>query len=165
MDWIESEMAKYTKERDVMLRKRWYTLKSWVFRTCTRAKYDEMERLIKIEKEFNLQWKRRLRYVINQNSLTNIDINDAKTIIDTHKVKHSERDFYLILVGVIFVMTMKMFDSRDLFNISILLCAFFVGYERIFGSTTSSSVSEFKLLLESVEKDMQDHPSIINSPL
>ncbi|ELA9459139.1 MULTISPECIES: hypothetical protein [Vibrio] len=148
MAWTEEYIRDYTKERDELFKERWFTAKSWFARSKESTKYHELENLLSIEKEFNSRWVKHVRHAVVKYKLKADDIAEAKLLIDTHISKHKERDFFLIIVGVLFAASMKALGSDVLFSSAIVLTALFLGYERLFGSTTKNSLEEFKAILD-----------------
>lgn len=107
MSWIEEYLRDYTKERDKLFKERWFTAKSWFARSKESTKYQELEILLSIEKEFNSKWLKHLKHAVVRYKLKEDDIAEAKLLIDTHISKHKERDFFLIIVGVLFAASIK----------------------------------------------------------
>ena len=94
MAWIEEYLKDYTKQRDKLFKERWFTAKSWFARSKESTKYQELENLLSIEKDFNSKWLKNLRHAIVRYKLKEDDIAEAKLLIDTHISKHKERDFF-----------------------------------------------------------------------
>lgn len=147
MSWIEEYLRDYTKERDKLFKERWFTAKSWFARSKESTKYQELEILLSIEKDFNSKWLKNLNHAVVRYKLKEDDIAEAKLLIDTHISKHKERDFFLIIVGVLFAASIKALGNDILFSSAVVLTALFLGYERLFGSTTKNSLEEFKAIL------------------
>ena len=148
MAWIEEYLRDYTKQRAKILKKRWFTANSWLARSKESTKYQELEALLGIEKEFNTTWVKNVRHATVKYKLKADDIAEAKLLIDTHISKHKERDFFLIIIGVLFAASMKALGSDILFSSAVVITALFLGYERLFGNTTKSSLEEFRAILD-----------------
>ncbi|HGN1281608.1 TPA: hypothetical protein ACKRG6_003416, partial [Proteus mirabilis] len=116
------------------------------------TKYQELENLLSIERDFNSKWLKNLRHAIVRYKLKEDDIAEAKLLIDTHISKHKERDVFLIIVGVLFAASIKVLGNDILFSSAVVLTALFLGYERLFGSTTKNSLKEFKAILDIASK-------------
>ncbi|KLV11117.1 hypothetical protein C9I92_04590 [Photobacterium ganghwense] len=152
MAWIEEYLKDYTKQRDKLFKERWFTAKSWFARSKESTKYQELENLLSIEKDFNSKWLKNLRHAIVRYKLKEDDIAEAKLLIDTHISKHKERDFFLIIAGVLFAASIKVLGNDFLFSSAVVLTALFLGYERLFVSTTKNSLEEFKAILDIASK-------------
>ncbi len=94
MAWIEEYLKDYTKQRDKLFKERWFTAKSWFARSKESTKYQELENLLSIEKDFNSKWLKNLRHAIVRYKLKEDDITEAKLLIDTHISKHKERRLF-----------------------------------------------------------------------
>lgn len=156
MVWIEEYLRDYTKERDKFLRYHWKTQKSWFFRLIKYRKHEEMERLLKIEREFNSKWIKKLRTAIVKYKLKTDDIAEAKLLIDTHLAKHRERDFYLLISSILVLTVIKLLDVYFFAVISsVILVGAFTATDRLFSNTTKSTLEEFKAILELVSPSKQ----------
>ncbi|MDC5851401.1 hypothetical protein OPW32_19635 [Vibrio europaeus] len=155
MAWVEYYIKEYTKERDQLLKKRWLTRKSWFARSKESTKYQEIERLLRDESSFNEGWLKRLEHAVVKHRLKDKDLVLAKLLIDTHTSKHKERDFFIIIIGVLFTASIKMLGNEVLFSSAIVTTALILGYERLFGSTTKNSLEEFKSILDMVLKSKE----------
>lgn len=159
MAWIEQYLKEYAEDRNKLFRSRWFTGKSWLARSKESTKYQELERLLSAEREFNSKWLKRIEHAIVKYKLKPSDIVEAKLLTETHISKHKERDFFIIIAGILFTASVKAFADDTWFSIAIVTTALFLGYERLFGNSTKNTLEEFKAILEVIIK----HNKVLNS--
>lgn len=153
MKWVTDLVESYLKDRDVLLKSRWLTCKSWNKRSKSSTRYQEISRLLLLESDFNKKWISEVQSSKSKLELKKEDICEAQLLIDTHIKKHKERGFFLVVFAALIAGSLKLFGFDVFLSILMFASAFLIAGERLFTSNVTTALDELKSIIELATKE------------